>query len=500
LRTLGGATAALVADTIPGGADSSARKPNVVFILADDLGWHDTSLYGSKYYETPNVERLSRRGMMFSQAYAAAPICSPTRASLMTGLFPARLGITLPSAHVEEVVLEERLVAKAPPHQKALQCVTATRLKLEYFTIAEALKQAGYATAHFGKWHLGREPYDPLHQGFDIDMPHTYEGAPVGGYFAPWKFWPGQGSPGDHIEERMSEEAIKFIRANKDRPFFLNYWCFSVHAPYNAKKDLIARYKAKADPNDPQQNPVFAAMVQTMDEAVGRITKAIDDAGIADNTIIIFFSDNGGVFWKHPAAFMHSEYKDIPPTNNAPLRDGKATLYEGGTREPAIVIWPGKVKPGARSEQVISSVDFYPTILEMTGVSRKQGLKLDGVSIVPALEGRALDREAIFCHFPHYVPATGARPGTYVRKGDWKLIRFWADNDDQTDRDELYNLRDDLRETTNLAARMPEKVKELGALIDRFVRDAQVVVPKPNPAYRKSARRPFELPNPDDVA
>jgi arylsulfatase A-like enzyme len=241
-------------------------------------------------------------------------------------------------------------------------------------------------------------------------------------------------------------------------------------------------------------------MVQTMDEAIGRITDAIDEAGIADNTIIVFFSDNGGVFWKHPVAFMHDEYKNIPPTNNSPLRDGKATLYEGGTREPCIVIWPGKVKPATRCEQVISSVDFYPTILEMTGLSRKAGLKLDGVSIVPALEGRALGREAIFCHFPHYTPMTGARPGTYVRKGDWKLIRYWADNDDQTDRPELYNLREDQGERNNLAASMPDKVKELGALMDAFLRDTNAVIPKPNPSYRKQAVQPFELPNPDDVA
>jgi arylsulfatase A-like enzyme len=485
---------------MPGGADSAARKPNIVFMLADDLGWHDTSLYGSKYYETPNIDHLARRGMMFSQAYAAAPICSPTRASLMTGLFPGRLGITMPSAHQEAVVLKEELVTTAPPHQKALQCITATRLKLEYYTIAEALKDAGYATAHLGKWHLGREPYDPLHQGFDSDLPHTYEGAPISGYFAPWKFWPGQGQAGEHIEDRMSAEAVKFIQKHKDRPFFLNYWCFSVHAPYNAKKDLIEKYRAKADPKDPQQNPVYGAMVQTMDEAIGRITQAIDDAGIADNTIIVFFSDNGGVFWKSPPSFMHPEYKNIPATSNAPLRDGKGTLYEGGTREPCIVIWPGRVKPGARSEQVISSVDFYPTFLEMAGLSRKPGLKLDGISILPALDGRSLDREAIFCHFPHYTGLTGAKPGTYVRKGDWKLIRYWADNDDQTDRPELYNLRDDLRESNNLADRMPDKVKELGAIMDRFLRDTGAVIPKPNPAYRKSARHPFELPDPDDVA
>ena len=298
----------------------------------------------------------------------------------------------------------------------------------------------------------------------------------------------------------MSAEAIKFIQANKDRPFFLNYWCFSVHAPYNAKQDLIAKYRAKADPNNPQQNPVYGAMVQTMDEAVGRITKAIDDAGIADNTIIVFFSDNGGVFWHHPEVFMHPEYKNIPPTSNAPLRDGKATLYEGGTREPCVVIWPGRVKPASRSEAIVSSVDFHPTILQMAGLNPPPGLKFDGISMVPALEGKALDREAIFCYFPHYIPMTGARPGAYVRKGDWKLIRLWADNDDQTDRHELYNLREDQKESINRAAGEPAKVKELSKLLDGFLIDTKAVIPKPNPTYKKSAAHEFELPNPDDVA
>ena len=502
LTTLGGGAAAMLAGALPGGADASARKPNIVFILADDLGWRDTSLYGSRYYETPNVDRLATRGMRFNQAYAAAPICSPTRASIMTGLYPARIGMTLPQAHVEQVVLDQHMVAKAAPDLKALQCNTVTRLKLEYFTIAEALKAAGYATAHFGKWHLGREPYDPLHQGFDVDMPHTYEGAPVGGYFAPWKFWPGAGQPGEHIEDRMAEEARKFILAHKDQPFYLNYWCFSVHAPYNAKKDLLEKYRVKSasDPRNPQHNPVYAGMVQSMDEAVGKVTKALEEAGVADNTIIIFFSDNGGVFWKHPEVMMHPEWRDVPATSNAPLRDGKATLYDGGTREPCIVIWPGRVKPATHSEQIISSVDWYPTILQMTGLNQKPGLKLDGISILPALEGKALDREAIFCYFPHYIEITGAKPGAWARKGDWKLIRFFDDNEDQTDRFELYNLREDIGESNNLAGRNPDRVRELNALLDGFLRDTHAVIPKPNPNYRRHSARPFRVPNPDDLA
>ena len=255
-------------------AAAPARRPNVVFILADDLGWRDTALYGSTYYETPNIDRLATRGMMFRNAYAASPLCSPTRSSIMTGLYPARIGITTPVCHLPEVVLEQTVQATAPPAQKALTPNSVTRLKLEYVTLAESFKAAGYRTAHFGKWHLGREPYDPLHQGFDADLPHTPAPGPVGGYLGgPWKFWPDQGKPGDHIEDRMAEEAEKFIRANKGAPFYLNYWAFSVHSPWQAKPTLLEKYKRKADPGNPQHNPVYAAMVESLDTAIGRVVK-----------------------------------------------------------------------------------------------------------------------------------------------------------------------------------------------------------------------------------
>lgn len=218
------------------GYAAPARKPNVVFILADDLGWRDTALYGSTYYETPNIDRLATRGMMFRNAYAASPLCSPTRSSIATGLYPARIGITMPSCHLPQVILEQTLEKSGRPTRKALIPNSITRLKLEYVTTAENFKAAGYRTAHFGKWHLGAEPYDPLHQGFDIDLPHTPAPGPSGGYLGgPWKFWPTQGKPGEHIEDRMAEEAEKFIRENKSRPFYIDYWAFSVHEPWQAK-------------------------------------------------------------------------------------------------------------------------------------------------------------------------------------------------------------------------------------------------------------------------
>ncbi|MBI5821934.1 MAG: sulfatase [Verrucomicrobia bacterium] len=474
-----------------GALAASPRQPNIVFILADDLGWRDTSLYGSKFYQTPNIERLAARGMMFTQAYAASPLCSPTRSSIMTGLWPARIGITTPACHVQEEVFEEKLIPKGPRGSRALQAISVTRLKQEYFTLAEALKEAGYATGHFGKWHLGLEPFDPLHQGFDVDVPHTSGPGPSGGYLAPWKFPPKlnfQGQPGEHIEDRMASEAVKFLRANKDRRFFLNYWAFSVHSPWDAKKELIEKYLKRVDPKNPQRNPLYAAMVESLDDAVGTLLKTLDELGLAENTIIVFFSDNGGVTF--PAANeskrtpLRPEFGSIPITSNTPLRGGKATIYEGGTREPCVVVWPGVVRAGAKSDAIIQSVDFYPTLLEMAGLKAREGLVFDGISFVPALRGQPLNREAIFCHFPHYVPIVSTVPSAYVRKGDWKLIRNFCDNDDQSDRLELYNLADDLGETNNLAAKMPEKAKDLNALLGKFLADSHAVVPKPNPDYR----------------
>ena len=457
-------------------AQQESRPPNVVFILADDLGWRDTSLYGSEFYETPHIDALAKRGMMFTNAYAAAAICSPTRASILTGLHPARIGMTTPSGHVESVVLEKRLRPQGRENQPALMADSVTRLKLEYFTLAEALNSAGYETGHFGKWHLGREPYDPYQQGFGVDLPHTPGPGPSGGYLGPWRFWPGEGKEGEHIEDRMAIEASRFIRENKDRPYFLNYWCFSVHSPVQGKPELVEKYRRKADPDYAQRNPINGAMVESLDDAVGTLVRTIDDLGIADNTIIIFFSDNGGM--------VHRFDGGVVVTSNAPLRSGKSSIYEGGIREPLVVVWPGTARPGSQSEEIVQSIDFYPTLLEMTGTPPRRGQEFDGISIVPALRGDSLEREAIFTHVPQYSAATVQRPSTAVRKGDWKLIRFYADGPGQTDRYELYNLRADLGESEDLAPSSPARVAELNALIDSFLADTEAVIPKPNPRYQ----------------
>lgn len=465
------------------------RPPNVVFILADDLGWRDTSLYGSTFYETPNIEALAKRGMMFTQAYAANPLCSPTRASILTGLWPARIGITTPSCHVEEELLEPTVAERAKPELKVISTQSATRLKLEVRTLAETLREAGYRTGHFGKWHLGREPYDPFHQGFDVDVPHWYGPGPAGSYVAPWKFPPSlnfTGAPGEHLEDRMAKEAAAFITANRDRPFLLNYWCFSIHSPWDAKKDLIDKYAAKAKADDLQRHPVTGAMVQSMDDAVGTLLRTLDESGLADNTIIVFFSDNGGYAWD---ARGWPQYEGTPVTSNSPLRGGKATLYEGGTREPCVVVWPGRVQPGTKSEALIQSIDFYPTLLDMLGLQPAPGQQFDGISITPALRGEALDREALFCFFPHAIAGEiGTRPGAWVRRGDWKLIRHFFEGENDAHTYELYNLRDDLSETNNLAAAEPQKVRELDALIDGFLADTKALLPRPNPAYDPNAK------------
>ena len=464
-----------------------SRPPNVIFILADDLGWADTGVYGSQFFETPHIDALAQRGMKFTNAYAAAAICSPTRASILTGLHPARIGITSAAGHLEREVLEKSLRARGSANQPALVANSLTRLGLEYVTLAEALGAAGYRTAHFGKWHLGREPFDALQQGFEIDLPHTPGPGPSGGYLGPWNFWPGAGGEGEHIEDRMAAEAAEFIRQNSERPFFLNYWCFSVHAPIQGKPDLVEKYRAKADPEMAQRNPIMGAMVESLDDAVGSLLSAIDEAGIADETIIVFFSDNGGM--------VHRLNAGVPVTSNAPLRSGKSSIYEGGVREPMIVAWPPLVEAGSRSDAIVQSIDFYPTLLELTGVPARDGQSFDGVSILPALRGEPLERDAIFVHIPQYTPATLHRPSTSVRRGDWKLIRFFCDGPDQQDRHELYNLAEDIGETTDLAGQEQDIVSELSALIDRFLSDTEAVVPRPNPRYR-----PGDDPFPDGPA
>jgi arylsulfatase A-like enzyme len=464
-----------------------AAPMNIVFILADDLGWSDTTLFGTtRLYQTPNLERLAKRGMLFSRAYAASPLCSPTRASILTGQNPARIGLTAPTCHLPAVRLTASLQKKAPAHKKTLQCESATRLDTKYFTLPEALKEAGYATGHFGKWHLGPPPFSPFEQGFDVDIPHTNGPGPAGSFVAPWKFRNFvERTPGEHIEDRMGDEAVAWMEKNKDRPFFLNYWQFSVHAPFDAKKPLIEKYRPLVDPADPQRSPTYAAMVESLDDNVGKIIDAIDRLGIADRTAIVFFSDNGGN--------MYNEVDGTTPTSNAPLRGGKATVHEGGTRVPCIVSWPQVTRPGSRSDALIQSTDFYQTILDLLGLKPQPDQVFDGVSIAGVLRGGTLARKALFCYFPHSpgVPDT-LPPAVTVTTEDWKLVRIFHEGKDGAHEHRLYHLKNDIGETRDLSAEQAERVKALASMIDSFLAETKTVVPLPNPAYDPNAKAPAE--------
>lgn len=479
------------------------RSPNVLFILADDLGWADTTLYGhTKLYRTPNIERLASRGLTFTHAYSASPLCSPTRSAILTGLSPARTGVTTPNCHLPQVVLKATARTTAAPDQMATVPEPVTRLLTDYITLAEVLQSAGYATGHFGKWHLGSDPYSPLQQGFESDIPHHSGPGPAGSYVAPWKFPDFDHDPNvpdQHIEDRMASEAVQWMREHRDGPFFLNYWMFSVHAPFDAKRQLIEKYRQLVDPMNPQHCPTYAAMVESMDDAVGTLLNALDELGLSENTIIVFTSDNGGN--------MYSQVDDTVPTSNAPLRGGKACMYEGGTRVPCVVVWPNHVEAQSRTDIPIQSEDFMPTLLEGLGIEAPNQAQ-DGCSLLSVWTNQAeaptggLAQRPLFQFFPH-APAVPdwLPPCVSVHRGDWKLIRIFHGSPTATEPDRegaglsndisirrphrylLYNLKDDLEERYNLADQYPQIVHELDALIEDFLDTTQAVVPLENPKF-----------------
>lgn len=501
---------------------ATAEPPkNIVLILADDLGWADTTLYGkTSLYETPNIERLAARGMTFSSAYAS-PICSPTRASIMTGQNPARHGMTAPAAHLEVERFEAVVSENGPPHQKCTNVRSSTRLDPNLPMLGQVLQDAGYSTAHFGKWHLGREPHSPLERGFDVDLPHWWGPGPKSSYLAPWGYEnPNfkEGQPGEHIEDRMAKEAVAWLK-NRDRskPFFMNYWQFSVHAPFGAKPELIDRYRKKLGDSVaglskpevrhrllaahkpgtglPQQSPTYAAMVHSLDDAVGSLLDALDEEGIADETVIVFYSDNGGNIHCGLEETAASGEKYITPiTSNHPLRGGKGGIHEGGVRVPAVVVWPGVTKPGSRSDVRIQATDLYPTILRMLNVERPKSHVIDGVDFARALHGEEMDRGPIFTHVPghgatpHWLP-----PSMSVHHGDWKLIRTFHYGEDGKHEYRLYNLREDIGENENLVAAHPERVNELDKLIEDYIAEANVAIPLPNPSFDRAKFDPSKI-------
>ena len=436
----------------------AARKPNIVFFLIDDMGWRDLACYGSTFYETPNIDRLAAQGMRFTNAYAACPVCSPTRASILTGRYPARLNLT------------DWIPGHKRPFAKLAVPKIVNELPLDEVTLAEAIGPAGYVSASLGKWHLGGEPYYPDKQGFAVNIGGTQQGQPPR-YFDPYKIatLPDR-QAGEYLTDRLTDEAERFIETNREKPFFLYFAHYAVHTPLQAKKDVIARYQEKVKPDQPQKNATYAAMVQAVDDSVGRIMAKLDALGLTENTVVIFMSDNGGL---------------IGPTSNVPLRAGKGTLYEGGIREPMIVRWPGVVKPGAVCDTVVTSVDFFPTIREIAGAAADESQRVDGVSLLPLLKGAGhLQRDAIYWHYPHYHPG-GATPGGAVRAGDFKLIEFF-----ETGRVELYNLKDDLGEKQDLAAAMPEKAAELKDRLADWRQAVGARMPTPNPDYDPARDKP----------
>ena len=457
-------TVAVAACVLPRALDaaepSQSIKPNILFILADDLGAHDVGCYGSTFYETPNIDRLATRGVKFTQAYAASPLCSPTRASILAGQYPARIGITMPECHLPEVRLEKKLAPTAPT-MRAINAESLTRLKPDYFTLAEALHEASYATAHFGKWHLGHnraghpdDHYEPTDQGFDVDFPHPAPDGPATGYLAPWKFIKDRhvvGKPGEHIEDRLSEEAAKYIRAHKDRPFYLNYCAYSVHAPWTARRDYIDYFKPNADPKNRQRNPLYAAMVRSLDDAVGRLLTAVDDAGIADRTIVVFFSDNGGFSYR-PRATRSPRFREAARYQQFPVAQWQVVALRGWYPRAARRRLAGQDQCG---DDQRCSVPKRRLLSHAAGHVRPQA-PCQRQARRPRSKRHApwptiAPRDRVFCHFPHCNPPNrakaidGALPGTSARRGDWKLLRFFADNDDGSDRLELYNLREDVR-------------------------------------------------------
>lgn len=429
----------------------AATKPyNVIFLLVDDMGLADVSAYGNLYHQTPHIDRLAADGVLFTNAYAAAPNCSPTRGSIMTGKWPARTGVT------------QYLPGNFFPYKKALQADLPDGLPLDEIILPQPLKAAGYATASIGKWHLGAGPYLPERRGFDLNFAGGHWGHHTR-MFAPHPTLPiPDAKPGDYLTERLTLEASKFIRANKDEPFFLYLPLYSVHSPIQAKETLIEKYKKRDDPSG-RNNATYAAMVEGVDECVGSLMKTLSELGIDSRTIFFFFSDNGGV---ERIAF------------NGGYRRGKGWVFEAGIREPLIVKWPGVVTPGSTEDTPVSSVDFYPTILEMAGVNDMGNHVSDGVSLVPLLKGNGrLNRDTLYWHYPHYSNA-GSPPCGAVREGDYKLLEFYEDG-----HVELYDLGADPAETNDLAGVLPKRAKRMHEKLLNWRESVGAVMTRPNPDY-----------------
>jgi arylsulfatase A-like enzyme len=538
-------------------AKPATASPNIVLFFVDDLGWSDVGCYGSSFYNTPNIDALAEDGVRFTDAYATCHVCSPSRASLLTGKYPARLGLT-------------DWLRGRPDHsfQKLLNVEKIQALPQDEFTLAEALKAQGYSTAIFGKWHLGEAPDDPQSQGFDVFAPGGwYKGWPKAGYFAPFEMDGLDSEDGTYLTDRLTDEALAYIESNKDNPFFLYLSHFAVHDPVQGRPDLVEQYEEKlskmpesqlpefileGNPDDEhplsreeldvlidepgyegqrnlpnrvvkisqrQDNVEFAGMVESMDESLGRVRAKLDELGIAENTIIVFFSDNGGMAGKNarwPKEYLEADSKEKRiakidagkssqkekqlakekfgmkgggryskanlggfSTSNLPLRGAKGWLYEGGIRVPLIVYSPNRVNAGTVCEEPVIGTDIYPTVLELAGLPMLPDQHVDGVSIASLLtEKETLDRDAIFWHFPHYSNHGNQSPGGAVRSGDYKLLEYFENGTVQ-----LFNLREDIGEHNDLAQIEPERTAELLEKLHAWRSAVSANMMPPNPAY-----------------
>jgi arylsulfatase A-like enzyme len=502
---------------------ADGRKPNVVFFLIDDMGWTDLACYGSTFYETEQIDRLALQGTRFTQAYAACHVCSPTRAAVMTGKYPARLMLTDWLSGRREFAFQR--LKNARIHQA---------LPLDELTLAEALRRHGYRTGHFGKWHLGEDPAGPLQQGFDVQVPRWNKGWPKAGYHAPFKFLGLEDKPGDYLTDRLTDEALEFIDDNADRPFFLYLSHFAVHDPIHGRPDLVEKYERKRAQLPPdaqpfilegnpdskasftptqlaamldeeayaeyrvlpnqmvkikqrQDNVQFAAMVESVDESLGRVVAKLRALDLEQDTIIILTSDNGGMSganFGRPTRVVNPRRLDAAySTSNLPLRGAKGWLYEGGIRVPLIIKWPGRGRAGSVSREPVISTDFYPTILEMIGATQLPDKHRDGVSLAPLVRGeKTLGRDAIYWHFPHYSNHGMQSPGGAIRSGKYKLLEYFENGSIQ-----LFDLEADPGEHRDLAKTRPAIAQQLLDKLHRWRRDVGAEMMEPNPDYDPTA-------------
>jgi arylsulfatase A-like enzyme len=465
----------LVILLLVGFAMAETKKPNVVLILVDDMGFHDLSIENSTFYRSPNIDKLARGGMRFTQGYATCRVCSPSRASIQLGKFTARHGVTnwIGARSGMEWKREDSL----------LPAEYLRELPQQDVTLAEAMREAGYRTFFAGKWHLGGEGSLPTDHGFEINVGGHHRGSPPGGFFSPYKNpQMKDGPPGESLTLRLADETASFIKTHRDQPFFAMLSFYSVHAPVQTTRELWSKYRAAA-PSLPaagsrfkidrtlpvrqvQDHPVYAGMVEVTDSAVGRVLDALDETGLTESTIVIFTSDNGGV-----------SSGDAYATSNLPLRGGKGRQWEGGIREPYYIRYPAVTKAGSTCDVPVTGADFYPTILDLCGLPARTDQHVDGVSVVPLLKGKMIEPRPLYWHYPHY-DNQGGEPSSLFRDGDWKLIHYYEDG-----RDELYDLSVDPSEESDVARTHPARTKRMRIQLDNWLQSVSAKFPQADPRY-----------------